>query len=146
MIRHSVGSNMFRNLYMSHDGSDSWDAMQDGQLSCAFYVSAVLTLFQLADHVHGLVDRTVDDLERRGWQAVSEPSPGDVIVWKPADEAGELHPHIGFYIGQDQAVSNSTTRQQISQHHYTYNNSRTIDLILHCPDFRAVVDSSPQIA
>ncbi len=40
-IESSLGSTLFRNLYMVVDDTSS-DVLQDGELSCAYYVSSLL--------------------------------------------------------------------------------------------------------
>ena len=43
-----------------------------------------------------------------------------MLVWEEKiDEFGEKHKHIGFYIGNKRAVSNSRDRTP-QKHHYTY--------------------------
>lgn len=125
-ISHSVGVNMFRTLWAEVDGVKQ-DITRDGELSCAFFVSSVLKIFDCVKSVHGTVAGTVRDLEQSGWQVVAEPVPGAVLVWEPqVDEKGEVHAHIGFYLGDQQAVSNSSKERTPQRHHYTYNSSRKV--------------------
>jgi hypothetical protein len=106
VIKNSVDTCMFRNFYALVNGKRA-DIMRRGDLSCAFFVSFVLTGFSLINEVHGTVDGTVRDLESSGWKRIRMPRHGCVIVWKPAvDEKGESHKHIGFYIGKGKAISN----------------------------------------
>src|SRR3989344_7279627 len=103
----SVGSPLFRNLY-ARVGNRKVDILKNGELSCAFFVSAVLKMFSLVRGVHATVAGTVRDLKTSGWRTVRKPKPGCVIVWRPKTFAdGEAHAHIGFYIGRGLAVSTS---------------------------------------
>lgn len=131
-IRNSIGSKMFRNFYLKQ-GDETFDSLKDGELSCAFYVSSVLTTFALIERIHGTVAVTVKDLENSGWARLDKPTPGDVIVWD-ADAAG--HEHIGFYIGRAMAVSNSTAKRKISKHHWTYNDTRKVIAIYSLPTLK----------
>ena len=45
IIKNSVGSQLFRNLYAKVNGKKI-DITENGKLSCAFYVSSVLLLFK----------------------------------------------------------------------------------------------------
>ncbi len=113
VIKNSVGSRMFRNLYASVAGVTT-DVSRDGQLSCAFFVSSVLTMLALAKSSHATVTSTIRDLRESGWQEVpingAEPLPGSVLVWEKIDFGdNNLHGHIGFYIGNGTAISNDET-------------------------------------
>lgn len=110
VINNSVGSKSFRNVYASINGRKT-DITRNGELSCSFFASSVLTLFKFIKEIHVTVDSTVRDLERSGWKEIAEPRIGCVLVWeKGTTEARGGHKHIGFYIGNGKAVSNSTSR------------------------------------
>jgi hypothetical protein len=126
VLANSVGCNTFRTLYAEVAGVRQ-DITRDGELSCAFFVSSILKIFDWVKGVHGTVAGTVRDLEQSGWQVAPEPSPGTILVWEAqVDEAGETHAHIGFYLGDQRAVSNSSKERTPQQHHYTYHDSRKI--------------------
>jgi hypothetical protein len=108
IVKNSVGSNTFRTFYAKVGGKKE-DIMRDGDLSCAFFVSFLLTGLGLIERVHGTVGGTVADMEKSGWKKTKAPKPGAVIVWDAkVDENGESHKHIGFYLGGDEAVSNNS--------------------------------------
>lgn len=120
VIKNSVGTNMFRNCYAEVNG-EKRDITDDGDLSCAFFVSSILTVFRLIKEVHAAVSGTVKDLEDSGWQKTAEPKPGDVVVWaEQTDEKGESHGHIGFCIGENQAVSNNSQARTPTIHNLDY--------------------------
>lgn len=127
-IRNSVGSNLFRNLY-AHVNGKKKDVLRDGVLSCATFVSSILHLFKLIAEVHATVDGTVTDLKKSGWRKIKKPREGAVIVWG-AQRFGnnETHKHIGFYIAQKRAASNSYKKRQPVLHHWTFGikNSRPV--------------------
>jgi len=96
-IKNSVGSKMFRNFYAKVNGQKK-DILGDGDLSCAFFVSAVLANFGLIKRGHCTVDGTISELEQNGWQKIKKPKVGAVLVWvEKIDEKGGKHKHIGFY-------------------------------------------------
>jgi len=131
LIRNSVGTRMFRNFYLGQQG-EIFDATKNGELSCAFYVSSLLVIFQLIKNVHGTVEDTRKDLEASGWTEVNQPALGSVIIWGPAKDQG-LNEHIGFYIGRGKAISNSSTKKKIVEHDLTYDNTRKIIAIYSNP-------------
>lgn len=116
MLRNSPGTKMFRSLFVRGEDGRELDVMQDGIYSCAYFVSAVLTLFGQAVRVHGTIASTVADLREHGWQEADAPQPGDVLVWEALEFEGALHEHIGFYLGDGRAVSTSYKLKEVTEH------------------------------
>lgn len=137
-VRNSVGSKMFRNLYLSLDGN-TFDATEDGELSCAFYVSSLLVIFKLIKNVHGTVKSTEKDLEESGWIKAGNPVPGSVIIWEPLANDKHANEHIGFYVGREKAISNSSIKKKITIHNWTYDNTRKIKVIYSNPNFSKLI-------
>jgi len=137
MIKNSVGTRMFRNLYLEKRRRKI-DIAKNGKLSCAFFVSNVLLIFGLIDCGHATVEGTTKNLEKNGWKKISldRIKPGDVIVWeKKKAPNGKLHLHNGFYIGNEKAVSNDSKKRMPVVHHWTYNSKRKIIAVYTCPKF-----------
>jgi len=110
VIKNSVGTSLFKQGFAGIDGKKT-DIMRGGELSCAFFVSSVLKIFNLVHTMHANVDSTVKDMENSGWQGVDTAEVGDVIAWKPTVfPDGQEHAHIGFVIGPNQAISNDYIR------------------------------------
>lgn len=65
LIDNSVGTNMFRTMYASVNDIKQ-DVMRNGDLSCAFFVSSILKMFDWIEKVHATVDNTIKDLEKSG--------------------------------------------------------------------------------
>ncbi len=129
MIKNSVASNLFRNLYAKVAGRKK-DVLENGQLSCAVFVSAVLFLNHLIKDNHATVIITLKDMKKSGWYKIKKPKIGSVIVWeKKKFKDGNFHTHIGFFMGKNKAISNSRTFGQPRYHHYTYHNKRKIESI-----------------
>jgi hypothetical protein len=131
LIQNSIGTEMFRNFYIQMADGAEMDALSDGSNSCAFYVSSVLTLFKKHSGVHGTVKSTVEDLKHSGWQQVEEEAigAGDVIVWDAIELEGSLYEHIGFYVGDNRAVSTSWTEKRVAEHDVYFDGTRTIGQI-----------------
>ena len=66
MIRNSVGSTQYRNLYALVDGTHE-DITKKGVLSCAFFVSSLLRTMGLCTFIHATVDGLINDLLGNGW-------------------------------------------------------------------------------
>lgn len=121
-VENSVGSHLFRNQYY-HIGRKVVDVLEDGDLSCAVYVTAVLYLFGLIKKRHTTVRGTIEDMEKSGWRKVRKPRPGAVILWdfkKNANSTKGKHRHVGFYINNKAAISSSSSKRMIARHHPTY--------------------------
>ncbi len=118
-IKNSVGSNAFRNLY-AKVGKSKKDILRDGDLSCAFFVSAMLIQFALIEKPHATVEGLERDIKKSGWKKIKRPKIGSIIFWRKGLQKGEEHRHVGFYIGKNKAVSNSDKKRQPANHHYTF--------------------------
>ena len=117
-VRDSVGSHIFRHLYAVDEHGSRSDILQNGRLSCAYYVAFILYHFQLVKTPHATVTST-------------EPS--------DAHAEGAMHEHIGFYLGDERAISNSSAIGEITEHDWTFgadnegNPNRKITKILRRP-------------
>ena len=132
MIENSAkGQNwMFRNLYAAMDGREE-DILQDGGLSCAVFASAVLYLNNLIKGIHSTVGATEMDLSASGWTEIKELKIGAVLVWEgKKGKDGIMHKHVGFYIGNNEAVSNDSKETGFPRKHsITYDDTRKIEKI-----------------
>lgn len=135
VIRNSLGSGMFKQLFMRLNGKKT-DIMRNGDLSCAYYTSAILALFGLIKEVHATVDSTIADMKRNGWVEIQQPKVGCVLVWQEThfEKSGEMHKHIGFYVGKGRAISNSDKKRVIADHPYRIYNGRGLAQMLWHPN------------
>ncbi|MDD3101686.1 MAG: NlpC/P60 family protein [Patescibacteria group bacterium] len=115
MIENGVGSNLFRNFYI-RQGDKKQDAVQGGKLSCAFFVSTILNNFNLIKQPHLTVKSTLEDMQKMGWSKIKKLKKGAIILWETKDD----HSHLGFYIGNNKAISNNPIKKQPIIHHYTF--------------------------
>ncbi len=125
-IKNSVNTKIFKNFYTEINGREL-DIMENGGLSCAFFVSSILTIFGLIKKIHGTVDGVVADLKKSSWKKIAKPKIGSVLVWQEKMFADGPHKHIGFYVGHNQAVSNSHKLKTPIIHYWTFGrkNSKT---------------------
>lgn len=88
------------------------DVTDNGNLSCAWFVSSVLEKHGLLSRARTTVASTIQEIEERAeWEKIEVHNsfPGAVILW-PRSTSG--HYHLGFYVGQSETgegeyVSNS---------------------------------------
>jgi hypothetical protein len=132
-IKNSVGSLLFRNLYANVDDKKT-DITENGNLSCAVFVSSILFLFKLINDTHANVGSTIKDLLNSNWIEIKEPKLGCVLVWEEKDfGTGGQHKHIGFFIGEEKAVSNNSQYGYPTEHDWKEYDGRNIELILWHP-------------
>jgi hypothetical protein len=144
MVRNAAkGENhMFRNLIADVDGTEQ-DINKDGALACAFFASAVLYINKFIHDMHAGVPGLERDLAGSGWIQIKEPREGAVLVWEPRAASfvpgmGEQHAHLGFYVGDDRAVSNgSNSTLMPEEHHWTYDGTRAVVRMWWHPDLEA---------
>jgi hypothetical protein len=119
-IKGSVGSKIFQHSFARIKGKKV-DILRGGDLSCAYFLTFLLSAAGLVRSVHATVDGAVRDLEHSGWIKIEKPTTGCVVVWEPAvQERGETHKHIGFYMGAGRAISNSSKKKVPVEHHATF--------------------------
>jgi hypothetical protein len=140
MIKNSVKTKMFKNLYMEIDGKKI-DITHNGILSCSYFVSNLLLIWGLIKEGHANVESTTRDMLESGWRkiGIEEIKPGDVIVWEKEKSKYNFeyckseHFHNGFYIGNQKAISNSEFKKMPVVHNRDYNGKRKIIAIYKCP-------------
>jgi hypothetical protein len=136
LINNSVGAHLFRNFYVKTDEKGEFDALDNGNYSCAFFVSSILVIFKKLCSFHGTVEATVKDLNESGWIEVSEPQPGDILVWEAILLPNGLREHIGFSLGNSRAISTTIKKKTPVEHdeHYGKTN-RKITHIYRMPNW-----------
>lgn len=130
-INNSVGSTMFRDLWVKYDSGEIKNITNGGELSCAVYVSWILKIFDLLVERKATVDGLVKKMIESGWEEVdkAEIQAGDVIEWTRKSE-GFTHGHVGFYVGENKAVSNSWKLKKIVKHGWDFGGRREIVRVL----------------
>jgi len=133
MIENSVLTKMFRVCYALVNGEEE-EVLQNGNRSCAMYVSSILVLFKLMKEVQLTVHKAVADMETSGWVETKTLLPGCVLVWKEKEYGnGNPRRHIGFYVGNELAVSNDGNTGYPMHHEYKTYNGRGLEKIFSHP-------------
>mgnify|MGYP001591356002 CR=1 FL=1 len=121
VIENSVNSKIFNSLFIQFkDSGEVKDIMNDGEYSCAFFVSSILFLIGVLNkHV-----ATVQSLrklieEDNKWKRVEvvQIEAGDVVFWdKIKYEDGSENAHVGFVLNKEEAISTDYKQKMILQH------------------------------
>jgi len=134
-LYNSVGSNLFRSFYVSTPEEGEFDALKDGQDSCAFYVSSILVIFHKIKIIHGTVNGLKRDLIESGWVNAKRPKIGDVLIWEAKEFNNNMQQHSGFYLGNNKAISMSYTKKVPQIHDINFENNRKVKEIYHLKDW-----------
>lgn len=119
IVQNSVGSRSWQNFHAAVDGVEQ-DVLRGGELSCAYFASSILATFGMIDRSHATVLTIIEKLPEYDWHQVDQPKPGDLLVWENVKIGNESHSHIGFYIGDDQAISNSSKQKVPIKHDWLF--------------------------
>lgn len=90
-------------------------------------------MFNYIKGIHATVNSTIKDLKESGWKEIDTPVIGSVIIWKPGEDTNN-HFHIGFYIGDNLAVSNDSFKKHPVKADWKFGGKREIDTILWNPE------------
>lgn len=127
MARNSIGTEMFRSYFSEYDG-ELKDGLNNGELSCAFFVSSVLKIWSAIDKPHATVAGTVQAMADIGWQPASlqeMPEDGDVLIYEPIVIVLNTKPnaHMAIYIGNEEAVSTNWKIGSVVRHNWQFKDS-----------------------
>ena len=118
IIKASQDSKMFRHIYVL-DNNKKKDILKNGELSCVYYVSCILKLFNLIDQdisPHATTSGLIKNMLNNDWEPTKKLIPGNILIWEEKLE----HQHIGFYLGKDKAISHRDEKRMPVIHHFTY--------------------------
>ena len=125
MIKASQGSRMFLRLYVLENNKKK-DILKNGELSCAYYLSSILKIFDLISELHTTVKSTIEDMRKSGWQPTKKLKSGNVLIWQEKKfPDGTIHQHLGFYLEQNKAISHRPEKKMPIIHHFTYGQTKT---------------------
>jgi len=130
VVKNSIGSRMWR-VFFAEVKSKKKNISKRGKLSCAFFVSTILVMFSLIKKGHMTVKSTIKDMRTSGWFEIKKPRIGSILVWEATNfGGGDICRHIGFYVGNNKAISNSSISRQPVIHDYKFGkNNRKIEHI-----------------
>lgn len=133
-IKNSIGSRIFRKLYMYDKDADRVvEVLQNGNLSCAYFVSSILFHFGLISELNVNVQETAAAMKAAGWQTVKKPVPGSVIVWdkKYFKKSKAWHGHIGFFVRSGRAISTSSRTGYPVIHNLRPDGRKIVEILWH---------------
>jgi hypothetical protein len=121
MLENSVGSRLFNSLFvLFKDKNAVKDILNDGEFSCAFFISSILVLGGYVPKPVATVVSLQKKLEEQGWQRildVKEAAPGDIIFWEKIKfEDGSENAHVGFVLNDSEAVSTDYKQKCVVRH------------------------------
>lgn len=144
MIENAPETKLFRSLFVRYQDSGAVkDVCNDGEYSCAFFVSSLLTLAGYLERPHATVAglrAKLLELQFEKIENAEDAQPGDVIFWdKIVFDDGSFNEHVGFASKNGNAVSTSFKKQMVVEHDFALpggagEEKREITLMLRPPD------------
>lgn len=129
LIRNSIGVKFFQECYALVDG-ELQEILDKGDKSCAFYATSILTLCGFLPNIELTVHRMHTAMEENGWYEVHALHPGNVIFWHEKVYAPNTpRKHVGFYIGNNLAISNDGDIGVPLEHNYAEYKGRGIQSV-----------------
>ena len=122
MIEGCIGSQQYLRLFVHKNEGQAHDVIENGRFACAYFASSILTLTTLITQgIHTTVFETIEDMVRSKWYQIDHLTKGAVIIWGPKLASdGNQHKHIGFYMGDETAISTDGVTGIPTKHHFTY--------------------------
>ncbi len=123
-INNSSWTRMFRNNFFEVDWKKI-DILKNWSDSCAYFVSSILKIFNLIGNIHVTVDGTLNDILKYWWKKYKwkEIPIWAILIW----EVKNWHKHIWFYVWNNEAISNSSSKKEVVKHSRDYNSKRNIE-------------------
>ena len=123
-IENSVGSRQYNSLFVRFkDIEKIKDILDNGEYSCAVFVSSLLFLARVIDKQRA----TVESLKKfcdtdKNWKQINpdKVEAGDIIFWEKRKHEDETeHSHVGFALSNTEAVSTSYKEKKVVRHSIT---------------------------
>lgn len=114
----SVNSLKYRQHHVLTSDGITQTVFADSGVASAYHVSSILNSLQLSlGEIRLNILDILADLEVSAWERTKTLSKGAVVVWEPYSYvSGKPRQHIGFYIGNDRAVSNISDAHIPTEH------------------------------
>lgn len=130
MINSSVDCDMFARI-ATLGRDETHQVIRDDELGGCYYVCFLLRGFHLISSIRLTVSGTARQLPRSGWETLDNTgvlAPGMIIVW---ETTGTVTPRkrIGFYVGDEEAVSTAINRGIPTRHHATFGDQHRIQRV-----------------
>lgn len=120
LIKNAPGSKLFKSLIVYDTATNvSRDVLNDGEYSCAFFVSSLLALAGYLPKPNTTVVGLRARLKESSFMEIPADGiePGDVIFWeKIVFPDGSANEHVGFALDNTRAVSTSYKKKEVVEH------------------------------
>lgn len=123
-LENSVGTRLFNTMCVRFkDTGKVEDILNDGDYSCAFFVSSLLYLFGAINKPHATVANVMKYMDESDqWRRVgaADIAPGDVLFWeKVRFDDGTENAHLGIAVTPSEAVSVDYMKHAVARHPIT---------------------------
>lgn len=119
MIENSINTKLFNSIIIKEDEVTK-DLLNDGEYSCALFVSGILFLNLLIPRTRTTVNNLEKDLiEYKNFIEVpsDDIQDGDIVFWESVTyEDGSQNRHVGFAISNTEAISTNYIKKCVVKH------------------------------
>lgn len=123
MIENSIGNKLFNSIIVREKDGTIKDLLNDGEYSCALFVSSILFLHSLTQKNRSTVNNLEKDLSENPLFKISNENnieAGDVLFWESVTyEDGSQNRHVGFAISNAEAISTNYIEKCVVKHPIT---------------------------
>jgi hypothetical protein len=121
MLTNSINTKLFNTIIVKDELGEVKDILNDGEYSCALFVSSILFLHSLTYKTRSTVLNLEKDLSENPLfiqiSNQSEIESGDVLIWESVTyEDGSQNRHVGFAISDTEAVSTNYIEKCVTKH------------------------------
>jgi len=120
-IENSINTKLFNSIIVRETDGTVRDVLNDGEYSCALFVSSVLFLHNQVSRTRSTVNNLENDLkENSTFKQIEDSSTieaGDVLFWESVTyEDGTQNRHVGFAISSSEAISTNYIQKCVVKH------------------------------
>lgn len=120
-IENSVGTRLFNSAFVRYkDTGEVKDIFNDGEYSCAYFVSSLLFLGEMLEKPSATVKNLRENINTdKNWQKINLDSTqaGDVVFYKKTKfDDGTENAHVGFVLNYNEAVSTDYKSKAVARH------------------------------
>lgn len=120
-IENSVGTRLFNSAFVRYkDTGEVKDIFNDGEYSCAYFVSSLLFLGEMLKKPSATVKSLREDIDAdKNWQKVdlNSTQAGDIVFYeKTKFDDGTENAHVGFVLNSNEAVSTDYKSKVVARH------------------------------
>ncbi len=117
--KNAAGSKIWAKSFILDSEGDVHDIYENGNLSCAYFISAILKVNDLwQDQCVANVNSLTAKLPDNGWILIPEARIGSIIIYgESKGRRSWATKHVGIIVGEDEVISNGSSHSHTIEAH-----------------------------